>query len=164
MGKAIERIFLPMIQKQFPEITDIHLPWEGAFHNCLIVSIKKSYPEQGKKIIHAIWGLGQMMFSKMIVVLDHDTNIQDLQEVSWRVLNNLDPKRDIVFGEGPLDELDHAAARDFSGSKIGIDATRKTSEEGMERPWPEDIVMPEAIKRLVGSRWKEYGLDPKYLQ
>ena len=164
MGKAIERIFLPMIQKQFPEITDICLPWEGAFHNCLIVSIHKKYPGQGKKIIHAIWGLGQMMFSKMIVVLDHDTNIQDLQEVSWRVLNNLDPKRDIVFGEGPLDELDHAAARDFSGSKIGIDATRKTSEEGMERPWPEDIVMPEAIKRLVGSRWKEYGLDPKYLQ
>ena len=164
MGKAIERIFLPMIQKQFPEITDIHLPWEGAFHNCLIVSIKKSYPGQGKKIIHAIWGLGQMMFSKMILVLDHDTNIQDLKEVSWRVLNNMDPRRDLVFGEGPLDELDHAAARDFSGSKIGIDATRKTEAEGMERPWPEDIVMTEEVRERVRSRWQEYGLDPKYLK
>jgi len=164
MGKAIERIFLPMIQKQFPEITDIHLPWEGAFHNCLILSIKKSYPEQGKKIIHAIWGLGQMMFSKMIVVLDHDTNIQDLREVSWRVLNNMDPKRDIVFGEGPLDELDHAAAKDFGGSKIGIDATRKSEAEGMERPWPEDIVMTDEIKRRVEARWREYGLDEKYLR
>lgn len=163
MGKAIERIFLPMIQKQFPEIADICLPWEGSFHNCLIVSIKKSYPEQGKKIIHAIWGLGQMMFSKMIVVLDHDTNIQDLKEVSWRVLNNMDPKRDFVFGEGPLDELDHAAAKDFGGSKIGIDATRKSAAEGMERPWPEDIVMDEEIKRRVSERWKEYGLDSKYL-
>jgi 4-hydroxy-3-polyprenylbenzoate decarboxylase len=164
MGKAIERIFLPMIQKQFPEITDIHLPWEGAFHNCLIVSIKKSYPEQGKKIIHAIWGLGQMMFSKMILVLDHDTNIQDLKEVSWRVLNNMDPKRDIVFGEGPLDELDHAAPKDFGGSKIGIDATRKSDAEGMKRPWPEDIVMTDEIKRRVETRWREYGLDEKYLQ
>lgn len=164
MGKAIERIFLPMIQKQFPEIADIHLPWEGAFHNCLIVSIKKSYPEQGKKIIHGIWGLGQMMFSKMIVVLDHDTNIQDLKEVSWRVLNNMDPKRDLVFSEGPLDELDHAAAKDFGGSKIGIDATRKGEAEGMERPWPEDIAMTDEIKRRVERRWREYGLDEKYLR
>ena len=164
MGKAIERIFLPMIQKQFPENTDIQLPWEGAFHNCVIVSIKKSYPEQGKKIIHALWGLGQMMFSKMIVVLDHDTNIQDLREVSWRVLNNLDPKRDIVFSDGPLDELDHAAARDFAGSKIGVDATRKTEAEGMQRPWPEDIVMDEAIRKQVAARWQEYGLDEKYLR
>lgn len=163
MGKAIERIFLPMIQKQFPEITDIHLPWEGAFHNCLIVAIRKNYPEQGKKIIHGLWGLGQMMFSKMIVVLDHDTNIQDLKEVSWRVLNNMDPKRDFVFGEGPLDELDHAAAKDFGGSKIGIDATRKSAAEGMERPWPEDIVMTDEIRERVRSRWKEYGLDTKYL-
>jgi 4-hydroxy-3-polyprenylbenzoate decarboxylase len=164
MGKAIERIFLPMIQKQFPEIIDIHLPWEGAFHNCLILSIRKSYPEQGKKIIHAIWGLGQMMFSKMIVVLDHDANIQDLKEVSWRVLNNMDPKRDIVFGEGPLDELDHAAAKDFGGSKIGIDATRKSEAEGMQRPWPEDIVMTDEIRRRVEARWREYGLDEKYLR
>lgn len=162
MGKAIERIFLPMIHKQFPEIQDIHLPWEGAFHNCLIVAIRKSYPEQGKKIIHALWGLGQMMFSKMIVVLDHDTNIQDLREVSWRVLNNMDPKRDIIFGEGPLDELDHGAPRDFGGSKIGIDATRKNEAEGMQRPWPEDIRMDDEIRKRVTARWKEYGLQDKY--
>lgn len=163
MGRAIERIFLPIIQKQFPEITDIHLPWEGSFHNCIIVAIRKSYPEQGKKIIHGLWGFGQMMFSKVIVVLDHDADIKDMREVSWRVLNNLDPKRDIVFGEGPLDELDHGAPQDLSGSKIGIDATRKTGAEGMKRPWPEDIMMTEEIKKLVDSRWQEYGLDPKYI-
>jgi len=162
MGRAIERIFLPLIQKQFPEIADIHLPWEGSFHNCVVVALKKSYPGQGKKIIHGLWGLGQMMFSKMIIVLDHDANIKDMREVSWRVLNNLDPKRDVVFGEGPLDELDHGAPKDFAGSKIGIDATRKSGEEGMERPWPDDITMPAEIKKLVESRWAEYGLDPKY--
>ena len=164
MGKAIERIFLPMIQKQFPEITDIHLPLEGAFHNCVIVAIRKSYPEQGKKIIHALWGLGQMMFSKVIIVLDHDVNIQDVREVAWRALNNLDPKRDIVFGEGPLDELDHAAPQDLAGSKIGIDATRKSETEGMKRPWPEDIVMSQDIRAKVAARWQEYGLDEKFLR
>ena len=103
------------------------------------------------------------MFSKMIVVLDHDANVRNMREVAWRTLNNFDPKRDVVFGEGPLDELDHGALRDFSGSKIGIDATRKSEAEGMERPWPEDIVMSEDIKKLVESRWEEYGLDPKFL-
>jgi 4-hydroxy-3-polyprenylbenzoate decarboxylase len=163
MGRAIERIFLPLIQKQFPEITDIHLPWEGSFHNCAVVAIKKSYPEQGKKIIHGLWGFGQLMFSKIVIVLDHDANIKDMREVSWRVLNNLDPKRDIVFGEGPLDEMDHGSPTDLAGSKIGIDATRKSEAEGMKRPWPDDIVMDAAIKKLVESRWKEYGLDSKYL-
>lgn len=163
MGRAIERIFLPLIQKQFPEITEIHLPWEGSFHNCVIVAIRKSYPDQGKKVIHGLWGFGQLMFSKMVVVLDHDANIQDIREVAWRVLNNFDPKRDVVFGEGPLDELDHGAAEDLRGSKIGIDATRKTEAEGMKRPWPDDIVMTDEVKRLVESRWREYGLDPKYL-
>jgi len=103
------------------------------------------------------------MFSKMVIVLDQDSNIRDMREVAWRVLNNFDPKRDIVSSEGPLDELDHGAPRDFAGSKIGIDATRKTAEEGMERPWPEDIVMDDEIKKRVESRWKEYGLDPRYL-
>ncbi|OQA57695.1 MAG: 3-octaprenyl-4-hydroxybenzoate carboxy-lyase [Candidatus Omnitrophica bacterium ADurb.Bin277] len=163
MGLAIEQIFLPLIQKQFPEITDLHLPWEGSFHNCVVAAIRKTYPGQGKKIIHGLWGLGQLMFSKMIVVLDHDANVRNMREVAWRTLNNFDPKRDVVFGEGPLDELDHGALRDFSGSKIGIDATRKSEAEGMERPWPEDIVMSEDIKKLVESRWEEYGLDPKFL-
>jgi 4-hydroxy-3-polyprenylbenzoate decarboxylase len=159
MGKAIERIFLPLIKKQLPEIVDMNLPWEGCFHNLMVVSIRKSYPEQAKKVMNAIWGFGQMMFSKCIIVLDHDANIQDAREVAWRTLNNVDPKRDIVFTEGPVDELDHSANQDFFGSKMGIDATRKTEAEGMKRPWPEDMVMTEEIKRLVSGRWKEYGLD-----
>ena len=159
LGKAIERVFLSLIQKQLPEIADIHFPWEGCFHNLVVVSIRKSYPEQAKKVMSALWGLGQMMFSKCIVVLDDDANIQDDREVAWRVLNNVDPKRDIVFSEGPVDELDHSANLDFFGSKMGIDGTRKTEAEGMRRPWPEDIVMSEDIRQLVTRRWKEYGFD-----
>ncbi len=157
MGKAIERIFLPLIRKQVPEIADIHLPWEGCFHNCMILSIRKSYPEHAKKVMSAIWGLGQMMFSKCIIVLDQDANIQDLKEVAWRTFNNVDPKRDILFTEGPVDELDHSASHDFFGSKMGIDATRKSAAEGMKKPWPADIVMSPAMKDLVSKRWKEYG-------
>lgn len=159
MGKTIERIFLPLIQKQLPEITDINLPWEGCFHNCVIVAIRKSYPEQAKKVMSAIWGLGQMMFSKSILVFDEDANIQDLKEVAWRAFNNVDPKRDMMFTEGPIDELDHSANQDFFGSKVGIDCTRKLEAEGMKRPWPEDMVMSEEIKSRVTKRWKEYGLD-----
>ncbi len=157
MGKAIERIFLPLVKKQMPEIIDMNLPWEGCFHNCMIVSIRKSYPEQAKKVMSAIWGLGQMMFSKCVIVMDHDTNIQDLKEVAWRTFNNVDPKRDIVFADGPVDELDHSASQDFFGSKMGIDATRKSEAEGMKRPWPEDMVMKPTIRELVTKRWKEYG-------
>ncbi|OGW84185.1 MAG: menaquinone biosynthesis decarboxylase [Omnitrophica bacterium GWA2_52_8] len=164
MGKAIERIFLPLIKKQLPEIVDMNLPWEGCFHNLMVVSIRKSYPDQAKKVMHAIWGLGQMMFSKCIVVLDEDANIQDAHEVAWRAFNNVDPKRDIVFVEGPVDELDHSASRDFLGSKMGIDATRKSAEEGMMRPWPEDMKMTQEVKQTVTRRWIEYGLDPKYLE
>ena len=107
----------------------------------------------------AIWGLGQMMFSKSILVFDADTNIQDLKEVAWRAFNNVDPKRDMIFTEGPIDELDHSANQDFFGSKVGIDCTRKLEAEGMKRPWPEDMVMSEEIKELVTKRWKEYGIE-----
>ncbi|OGX04959.1 MAG: menaquinone biosynthesis decarboxylase [Omnitrophica bacterium RIFCSPLOWO2_12_FULL_50_11] len=158
MGKAIERIFLPVIQKQLPEIVDLNLPWEGCFHNCLIVSIRKSFPHHARKVMHAIWGLGQMTFSRSILVFDHDCNVQDVKEVAWRAFNNVDPKRDFVFSEGPIDELDHSANQDFFGSKIGIDCTRKTAEEGMQRPWPEDMVMTDEVKELVTRRWQEYGL------
>lgn len=157
LGKAIERIFLPLLKKTLPEVVDMNLPWEGVFHNCIVVSIRKTYPEQAKKVMSAIWGLGQMMFSKCIIVLDHDSNIQDLKEVAWRTFNNVDPKRDIVFTDGPVDELDHSASRDFFGSKMGIDATRKSEAEGMMRPWPEDMVMSKHITELVSRRWKEYG-------
>lgn len=162
MGKAIERIFLPLIKKQLPEIIDINLPWEGCFHNLLVVSIRKSYPEQAKKVMHAVWGLGQMMFSKCIVVLDDDANIQDIKEVAWRTLNNVDPKRDIVFSDGPVDELDHSASQDFFGSKMGIDATRKSEAEGMRRPWPGDIVMSGDVIEKVTRRWHEYGFNSKF--
>ena len=150
-----------MIKKQLPEIVDINLPWEGCFHNCLIVSIRKSYPHQAKKIMSAIWGLGQMTFSRSILVFDEDVNIQDLKEVAWRAFNNVDPKRDMIFNEGPIDELDHSADQDFFGSKVGIDCTRKSETEGMKRPWPEDIVMTEEMKACVTKRWQEYGIDQK---
>src|SRR3989338_1999491 len=149
MGKAIERIFLPLIRTQLPEVVDINLPWEGCFHNCLIVSIRKSFPYHAKKVMNAIWGLGQMSFSRCVLVMDEDCNVQDVKEVAWRAFNNVDPKRDMVFGEGPIDELDHSANVDFVGSKVGIDCTRKLPEEGMTRPWPEDMVMSEEIKELV---------------
>lgn len=157
MGKAIERIFLPIIRKQFPEIIDINLPFEGCFHNCLIVSIRKSYPEQAKKVIHGLWGMGQLSFSRSIFVFDSDCNVQDVKEVAWRAFNNVDPKRDMVFSEGPIDELDHSASQDFFGSKVGVDCTRKLEAEGMRRPWPEDIVMTDEMKAYVTKRWQEYG-------
>jgi 4-hydroxy-3-polyprenylbenzoate decarboxylase len=158
MGKATERIFLPLIRLDFPEIKDINLPMEGVFHNFAIISIKKSYPGHAKKIISGLWGKGQMMFAKLLIVVDDDVDVQDLSYTAWRVLNNVDWKRDTVFADGPLDALDHAANWPRYGSKMGIDATRKTREEGMMRDWPDEIFMSEEIRKLVDSRWKEYGL------
>lgn len=157
MGKATERIFLPLIRLDFPEIKDINLPMEGVFHNFAIISIKKSYPGHAKKIIHGLWGKGQMMFAKLLIVVDDDVDVQDLSYTAWRVLNNVDWKRDTVFADGPLDALDHAANWPRYGSKMGIDATRKTREEGMMREWPEEIFMSEEVRKLVEGRWKEYG-------
>ncbi len=158
MGKATERIFLPLIRLDFPEIKDINLPMEGVFHNFAIISIKKSYPGHAKKIISGLWGKGQLMFAKLLIVVDDDVDVQDLSYTAWRVLNNVDWKRDTVFADGPLDALDHAANWPRYGSKMGIDATRKTREEGMTRDWPDEIFMSEEIKKFVDSRWKEYGL------
>ena len=157
MGKAIERIFLPILKKTLPEIVDMNLPWEGVFHNCAIISIRKSYPGHAQKVMSALWGLGMMSLTKSIFVFDADCNVQDLKEVAWRAFGNVDPKRDMIFAEGPVDELDHSASRDFIGSKVGIDCTRKTPEEGMQREWPEDMVMDKSIKDQVSRRWKEYG-------
>ena len=164
MAKAIERIFLPLIRSQFPEIIDIDLPVEGVFANCILVSIKKSYPQHAKKVMHLLWGFGQLMFEKMVLVFDHDVNIHDTKEVAWRAFNNVDPKRDMIFTEGPLDELDISASQDLFGSKIGVDCTRKWPEEGMQRPWPEDIVMSQEIKEKVSRRWREYGIDGRHQQ
>ncbi len=157
MGKATERIFLPLIKLDFPEIKDLNLPMEGVFHNAALISIKKSYPGHAKKIIHGLWGKGQMMFAKLLVIVDDDVDVQDISYTAWRVLNNVDWKRDVVIADGPLDDLDHAANWPRYGSKMGVDATRKTREEGMMREWPQELFMTEEVKRLVDGRWKEYG-------
>lgn len=157
LGKATERIFLPLLKLFMPEIVDMNLPLEGVFHNCAVVSIKKSYPGQAKKVMSAIWGMGQMMFTKMIIVVDEQVNVQDMSEVWWRVYNNTDPQRDFHFVEGPLEVLDHSAPLPAYGSKVGIDATQKGKDEGHPREWPDEIVMKEEIKKLVTARWQEYG-------
>jgi len=159
MAKAAERIFLVFLKKIFPEIVDLALPAEGIFHNYAFVSIDKRYPGHAYKIMHGLWGLGQMMFFKWIVVFDRGVNVQDTSEVLWRLGNNIDPARDIIFTKGPADVLDHAAPRPGLGAKIGVDATRKWKEEGFEREWPEEIRMTEEIKELVSKRWKDYGID-----
>ena len=157
MAKATERIFLPIIQIIVPEIVDLELPMEGVFHNCALVSIDKKHPGQAKKIINALWGLGQMSSTKFVAVFDKDIDLQDSPTVVWKLLNNVDPKRDIIISDGPLDALDHSASYPNFGGKMGIDATRKTKEEGMGREWPEEISMSEDIINLVNKRWKEYG-------
>jgi len=162
MGKAVERIFLPMMKLTIPELVDINMPIEGVFHNLMIVSIKKSYPGQARKVMNAIWSLGQAMFTKCIVVVDEDVDVQDLADVTLKVLNHIDPERDIQFTLGPVDSLDHSSRLPDFGSKMGIDATRKWTSEGFTRPWPDEIVMDAKTKSLVDSKWrslaKELGL------
>jgi 4-hydroxy-3-polyprenylbenzoate decarboxylase len=154
MGKAVERIFLPLMKLTIPELVDINLPIEGVFHNLMIVSIKKSYPGQARKVMNAIWSLGQAMFTKCIVVVDEDVDVQDLRDVTLKVFNHIDPERDIQFTLGPVDSLDHASRLPNYGSKMGIDATRKWATEGFARPWPDEIVMDPKTKSLVDSKWK----------
>jgi 4-hydroxy-3-polyprenylbenzoate decarboxylase len=158
MGKAVERIFLPAMKMTIPEIVDINLPVEGVFHNLMLVSIKKSYPGQARKVMNAIWSLGQAMFTKCIVVVDEDCDVQDIGEVTLRVTNNIDPERDIQFTLGPIDSLDHAARLPNYGSKMGIDATRKWKAEGFERPWPAMIEMDRETKARVDALWAKLGL------
>lgn len=157
LGKATERIFLPLLKKQMPEVVDMNLPLEGIFHNIAFLSIDKRYPGHARKVMHAIWGTGQMMFTKMIVIVDAHVNVQDNGEMLWRLGNNVDWKRDIEVVEGPLDALDHSSPLSKYGAKIGIDATKKWPSEGHLREWPDDIVMSEEIRQFVTSRWKEYG-------
>ena len=159
IGKATERIFLPLLRLTFPEIVDMNLPVHGVFHNLAIISIKKEYPAHARKIMHALWGMGQMMFTKILIIMDHDVNVQDLSEVTWVAGNHIDPKRDIVFVEGPVDVLDHAAPVMAYGSKMGIDATRKWRSEGFDRDWPEAIVMDEKTKNYIDSIWEKLGIS-----
>lgn len=159
MGKAVERIFLPLMRLTIPEIVDVNLPVEGVFHNLMIVSIRKSYAGQARKVMHGIWSLGQAMFTKCIIVVDEDCDVQDVAEVTLRVANNIDPERDIQFTLGPLDSLDHASRLPNYGSKMGIDATRKWSAEGFTRPWPQMIAMDPVTRAHVDEIWKKLKLD-----
>ena len=159
MGKAVERIFLPLMRLTIPEIVDINLPADGVFHNLMIVSIRKSYAGQARKVMNGIWALGQAMFTKVIVVVDEDCDVQDLGEVTLRTANNIDPERDIQFTMGPVDSLDHASRLPNYGSKMGIDATRKWPAEGFTRPWPPMIEMDRETKQRVDGIWKKLGLD-----
>jgi 4-hydroxy-3-polyprenylbenzoate decarboxylase len=162
MGKAVERIFLPLMKMTIPELVDVNLPVEGVFHNLMIVSIRKSYPGQARKVMNAIWSLGQAMSTKCVVVVDEDTNVQNVGEVVWKVLNNIDPERDIQFMLGPVDSLDHSSRLPDFGSKMGIDATRKWPTEGFTRPWPDEVDSDRGTKAAVDLKWaalkKELGL------
>jgi 4-hydroxy-3-polyprenylbenzoate decarboxylase len=159
LGKATERLFLPLIKMIVPEVVDINMPIEGVFHNLVLVSIRKRYPGQARKVMYALWGMGQMMLAKTIIVVDHDVDVQNPGEMVWRVTNNIDPRRDVFFVDGPLDALDHAAVLPHYGSKMGVDATRKASADGFMRPWPDDIVMSDDVKDLVTGRWRTYFPD-----
>ncbi len=159
LGKVTERLFLPLVRIQCPEILDMNFPLEGVFHNCVIVSIDKRYPGQARKVMHALWGMGQMMYTKMIVVVDREVDPHDLSTVAWKVFNNIDAARDLVVVDGPLDALDHASPLPHYGHKLGIDATRKWPSEGHTREWPDDIRMSPEVRDLVDRRWKEYGID-----
>jgi 4-hydroxy-3-polyprenylbenzoate decarboxylase len=157
MAKATERLFLPLLRELCPEIVDLSMPLEGVFHNCVIVSIKKRYPGQARKVMNFLWGMGQMMYVKLIIVVDDDVNPQDTGEVAWRAFNNIDGRRDLVYSQGPLDALDHSSPLPRYGTRMGLDATRKGPDEGHTRPWPEPLTMDQGVVELVNRRWKEYG-------
>ena len=157
LGKATERIFLPAVRMTVPEIVDYDLPVAGAFHNVCIVSIRKAFPGHARKVMHALWGLGMLSLTKGIVVVDEHVNVHDYAQVLFYVGANVDPKRDVVLTEGPLDHLDHAPTLQFFGGKIGIDATAKGPAEGA-REWPPEIEMSSDIRERVSARWAEYGI------
>jgi 4-hydroxy-3-polyprenylbenzoate decarboxylase len=158
LGKATERIFLPAIRATVPEIVDYDLPVAGAFHNCAIVSIRKAYPGHARKVMHAIWGLGMLSLTKVIIVVDAHVDPHDYAQVAFYAGANVDPARDVVLTDGPADHLDHATTRQFVGGKLGVDATAKGPDEGA-REWPPEIEMTPEIRELVSGRWSEYGIS-----
>ena len=158
LGKATERLFLPLLRLTLPEVVDLNLPVEGIFHNIALVSIKKRYPGHAFKVMHALWGLGQAMFTKMIFIFDHDVNVQDVKECLWRLGNNIDPERDMCLVRGPIDVLDHSSRAMGFGSKIGFDCTKKLAAEGFEREWPDVIEMSPEIKSRVDAIWSSLGI------
>lgn len=149
IGGASVKLFLPVFRMNFPEIVDIALPAEGVFHNLVFVSIRKTYPMQAYKIMHGLWGMGQMMFTKYLVVVDDDVDVHNTSEVLFRLCANTDPQRDCLFSRGPADVLDHATTEIARGTKLGIDATRKLAGEGFHRPWPPLIRMDPAIREKI---------------
>jgi 4-hydroxy-3-polyprenylbenzoate decarboxylase len=159
LGKATERLFLPLLRMMLPELVDYNLPVEGVFHNMAIVAIDKQYPWHGRKIMHALWGMGQLMFTKCVVVVDKDVNVHDVAEVAWRVLNNIDPKRDVMISDGPYDVLDHASCSVGFGGKMGVDATAKWKEEGYERGWPAVAKMSPEVEARVDRIWRELEIE-----
>ncbi|MDB4969495.1 MAG: UbiD family decarboxylase associated with menaquinone via futalosine [Myxococcales bacterium] len=159
LGKATERLFLPLLRMMLPELTDYNLPVEGVFHNMAIVAIDKQYPWHGRKIMHALWGMGQLMFTKCVIVVDKDVDVHNVAEVAWRVLNNIDPKRDVMISDGPYDVLDHASCAVGFGGKMGVDATAKWKEEGYDRVWPQPVSMSPDIEARVDRVWRELGIE-----
>ena len=158
MGHAVERLFLPLMRRQMPEVVDMHMPPEGIFHNLLIVSIRKRYPGHARKVMSAIWGLPGAMFTKCIVVVDDDVDVHNVREVVWKAFNHIDPERDIQFTLGPVDQLEHASRLPNFGSKMGVDATHKWPSEGFARPWPDEIKMDEATKKKIDGLWSKLGI------
>ena len=158
LGKATERIFLPLLRMLIPDIVDYDMPAAGVFHNCVIVSIKKRYPKHAQKIMNAIWGAHLMSLTKLIVVVDEDCDVHDYAEVAFRAFGNVDYDRDLLLVQGPVDHLDHASYQQFWGGKAGIDATRKLPSEGYSRGWPEEMAMSSEVVALVDKRWKEYKI------
>ncbi|MDP6771568.1 MAG: UbiD family decarboxylase, partial [Anaerolineales bacterium] len=155
---AAVRLLFPAMKMTLPEIIDINMPAEGTFHNLVIVSIKKEYPGHARKVMHAIWGLGLLSLTKCIIIVDHFVDVQNLSEVAWRVTNNLNPASDVVFTDGPIDDLDHSSPTAHYGSKMGIDATAKLREVGRSREWPPDIVMSDSIREIVDEKWSKFGI------
>jgi 4-hydroxy-3-polyprenylbenzoate decarboxylase len=158
LGKATERLFLPLMRITLPEVVDMDLPKEGGFHNCVLVSVNKRYPLHARKVMHALWGAGQMQFCKCIVIVDGDVDVHDYAQVAWRVFNNVDWRRDVLVAEGPLDVLDHSSPQPLWGGKIGIDAATKGPGEGHDREWPPDVEMSAEVKARVDELWPSLGL------
>jgi len=158
MGKATERLFLPLLRIFLPEIIDFHMPPAGVFHNLVIAKIKKRYPGHSQKVMSGIWGLGLLMLTKAIVIVDEWVDVHNTHEVAWQTLGNVDWERDVTIVRGPLDQLDHGSYGKFFGAKIGIDATAKTPADGYTRGWPEVARMSPGIKETVDRKWKDLGL------
>jgi 4-hydroxy-3-polyprenylbenzoate decarboxylase len=161
LGKATERLFLPLLRLFLPEVLDYHMPPEGVFQNLVFVAIRKEFPGHAFKVMNGLWGMGLMSLAKVIVVVDDCIDVQNVQEAWWYALGNIDPERDVRFTRGPVDDLDHASQIASFGSKMGIDGTKKWAEEGFTRRWPDLIEMDPAVKDRVAGYWTELGIEPR---